>query len=109
MVAAKIYYRQLMKGDYRNFLEGKAGNDSLPQGYREQLITAYKQFAVQQEKAHKGILKVEALRAVADSSQLSPDNGTPLMQVFLQICYGDSTQEEIVVPMVSYKGDWMMK
>jgi hypothetical protein len=31
------------------------------------------------------------------------------MQVFLLLSYGDSTREEIVVPMVTQRGAWMMK
>jgi hypothetical protein len=29
--------------------------------------------------------------------------------VFLVLCYGDSTNEEIVVPMVEREGRWRMK
>ena len=29
--------------------------------------------------------------------------------VFMMLCFGDSTNEEIVVPMVERDGRWMMK
>ena len=102
MVAAQVYYRQLADGRCDQFLAAKAGSDSLPQGYREQLVACYKQFVAQQERAHKGIADVTATRAEMDSA-------ANLMQVFLMLSYGDSTREEIVVPMVAHRGAWLMK
>ena len=100
--AAEIYYSFLLRGDYQQFLDGRAGADTLPQGYREQLLVAYKHFMAQQRQAHGGITQAEATRANIDST-------LQLVQVFLLLNYADSTQEEIVVPMVEYNGEWRMK
>ena len=102
MVAAQVYYRQLAEGRCDQFLAAKAGADSLPQGYREQLVACYKQFVAQQRRAHKGIADVTATRAEMDSAANE-------MQVFLMLNYVDSTREEIVVPMVAHRGAWLMK
>ena len=102
MVAAQLYYQRLASGHCEDFLDGKAGADSLPQGYREQLTACYKQFVAQQDRAHQGIADVRATRAEMDSA-------ASVMQVFLMLSYGDSTREEIVVPMVAHKGSWLMK
>ena len=102
MVAAQVYYRQLAEGRCDQFLAAKMGADSLPQGYREQLVACYKQFVAQQRRAHKGIADVTATRAEMDSAANE-------MQVFLMLNYGDSTREEIVVPMVARRGAWLMK
>ena len=102
MVAAQVYYRQLAEGRCDQFLAAKMGADSLPQGYREQLVACYKQFVAQQKRAHKGIADVTATRAEMDSAANE-------MQVFLMLNYGDSTREEIVVPMVAHRGSWLMK
>lgn len=101
-LAAEGYYRHLTAGEYEQFLQGKAGADSLPEDYREQLLTGYKQFMAGQQKTHQGIRSVQTTNARMDST-------LQLMQVFLLLEYGDSTQEEIVVPMVEHDGRWRMK
>jgi len=101
-LAAEGYYHHLTAGEYEQFLQGKAGADSLPESYREQLLVGYKQFMAQQQKEHQGIRNARATNAVKDST-------LQLMQVFLMLEYGDSTQEEIVVPMVERDGRWRMK
>jgi len=102
LLAAKGYYTHLAKGEYQQFLEGKAGSDSLPDDYREQLLVAYAQFADRQQREHGGISEVQANTASTDSL-------LHCTNAFLILCYGDSTQEEIVVPMVEHDGRWRMK
>lgn len=101
-LAAEGYYRHLLAGEYDQFLEGRAGADSLPDSYREQLLTGYRQFMAQQQEKHDGITAVSVSNVRTDSL----DHYT---SVFLLLCYGDSTQEEIVVPMVEHNGSWWMK
>lgn len=95
-------YEQLLSGNYDKFMEGRSGNDSLPESYREQLLASCKQFVAQQEKLHQGIRSVSVSNSNIDSTQ-------HLIQVFLILNYGDSTQEEIVVPVVERDGKWKMK
>ena len=101
-LAAKGYYTHLMNGEYEAFLEGKAGADSLPEGYREQLLTSYRQFMAQQNREHHGILDIRV-------SNATTDNALNYTNVFLVLCFGDSVNEEIVVPMVEREGRWRMK
>ena len=101
-LAAKGYYTHLVAGEYEKFLEGKLGGDSLPDDYREQLLTGYRQFMAQQERAHKGIREGRVSNAKTDSL-------AGYTSVFLILCYGDSIDEEIVVPMVNHQGRWRMK
>ncbi len=102
MVAAEVYYRLLADDRCEDFLKGKAGADSLPGSYREQLVACYRQFVDQQQRAHQGIRSVQATKAVMDST-------ARLMQVFMLFSYGDSTREEVVVPMLFSGGQWLMK
>ena len=102
MTVAEVYYRQLAEGRCEQFLAGRAVADSLSAGYREQLVACYRQFVAQQERAHDGIADVTATRAEMDSV-------ANVMQVFLQLCFGDSTSEEIVVPMLRHGNAWLMK
>lgn len=101
-LAAKGYYEHLVQGEYKHFLAGKAGADSMPESYREQLIIGYKQFMAQQEKLHHGIHEVRIVGAKADTL-------LQCVNVFLVLCFGDSTNEQVSVPMVEYNGAWRMK
>ena len=101
-LAAKGYYTHLVQGEYEQFVEGRFMADSLPADYRSQLIEGYKQFVAQQMEARKGIQEVSVSRAYTDSL-------AGYTNVLLMLCYGDSTTEEVVVPMVERNGRWMMK
>ena len=102
MEAVEDYYGSLLDGDYEAFLAGRADMDDAPASFREQLLVAYKQFLRHQQEAHQGVISFSASRATMDST-------LQLMQVFLLVNYGDSVQEEIVVPMVERNGKWKMK
>lgn len=101
-LAAKGYYQHLIEGDFDHFLEGRVMADSLPDDYRSQLIDGYSQFLAQQVKARGGINEVRISRAYTDTTQ-------QYTSVLLMLCYGDSTSEEVIVPMVEHNGRWMMK
>ena len=96
-------FEGLVEGDYEAFLNGRSGMDGIPDSYREQLLVAYKQFIHQQRKAHGDISSIVALRTQTDPVARQ-------MLVFLMVNYADSTNEEIVVPMVEdADGLWKMK
>ena len=59
-------------------------------------------FAGQQRDIHGGILQVSVVRVVADTARHVAD-------AFLSLAYGDSTSEEVVVPMVERNKIWYMK
>ena len=102
-LAAKGYYEHLIKGETEQFLAGRVGADSLPESYRSQLLDAYRQFVAQQEQNHLGIQEVRVVRAQTDYL-------ADYTNVFLTLCFGDSTNEEIVVPMVEQgEGRWRMR
>ena len=101
-LAAKGYYEHLLKGEYDKFLEGKAGSDRLPEAYRRQLLAGYKQFLSQQNSLHNGINEIRVINARRDT-MLNYTN------VFLMLCFGDSTNEQVSVPMIEHYGRWRMK
>jgi len=102
-LAAQGYYQHLVGGRYDEYLEGKAWSDSLPTDYRQQLVVAYKHFMAKQQQDHRGVSDVRIMGAKSDTT-LHQTN------VFLVLCYGDSTSETIVVPMVEQgTGRWRMK
>ncbi|MCR5077837.1 MAG: hypothetical protein K6A82_07360 [Prevotella sp.] len=100
--AAKLYYEQLLEGKYEAFLEGENRPDSLPDGYKGQLLLNLRQFVAQQDSLHRGIDSISIA-----SSVFSAKDSTA--SAFLIFHYGDRTSEQVVVPMVKKKGVWMMR
>lgn len=102
--AAKSYYGQLREGYYEGFLEGKAGIDSLPADYCEQLLDVCRHYMDDLVRKHQGISEVRISENVGRT-----ETSLHLTHAFLLLCYGDSTQEEITVPMIEVGGVWKMK
>ncbi len=100
--AAKAYYDQLLQGDYAAYVDGTLKGDSVPPAYRRQLTLNMQMYMERQNAEHKGISKVEALRA-------TPDTASHTVNAFLFVTYADSTKEEIVVPMVEKNGVWYLR
>lgn len=100
--AAKEYYGMLLAGKYREFAAGYNQPNRLPDGYHDQLVMNAQMFVEQQQDEHKGIAKVNILNAKADTAH-------HVVDVFLQMVYGDSTREQVVVPMVEVEGEWKMR
>ena len=89
--AAKGYYDQLLAGTYMPY--------KIPDSYRKQLEDNARMFVAQQEQEHRGIKKVKILDAKADTLK-------HVANVYLIFEYGDSTREEVCVPIVEKKGVW---
>lgn len=99
---AKTYYEMLMHGDYDLFVDGTYRPDSIPASYREQLVANARMYVGQQQEEHRGLRQVKVAGAQVDTARHRGD-------VFLVLSYGDSTSEQIVVPMVCQDGVWYMK
>lgn len=97
--AAKSYYDQLVAGKYDDFVAGTYMPYKIPDSYRRQLVDNARMFVAQQEQEHRGIKKVKILDAKADTVK-------HVANVYLVFEYGDSTREEVCVPMVEKKGVW---
>ena len=103
MEVAQVCYDRLLNGDYDGFLAFRNDIDMIPADLRSQLSDAMKTYIATEEKLHGGIKRVKATRAKMDST-------LNIMQVYLLMDYGNGTQEEVVVPMVtSPDGQWRMK
>ncbi len=100
--AAKHYYENLISGKYKQFLEGMNLPDKLPKSYERQMLENFKAFAKRQDKQRKGIKKV-SIRSVKFFAKDSTASA------FLLLHYGDSTTEEVVVPMLKRRGLWYMR
>ena len=101
-IAAKGYYDLLLEGKYQEYVDGFNMPNKIPDGYRSQLVLNAQMFVEQQNEVHQGMKKVVVLSAKADTVHHVAD-------VFLSVTYGDSTKEQIVVPMVKVKERWKMR
>ena len=103
MEVAQACYDLLLKGDYDGFLAFRNDIDNIPADLRTQIGDAMKMYIATEEKMHGGIKSVKATRAQMDST-------LSVMKVFLTLNYGNGTDNEVVVPMVTdSNGQWRMK
>lgn len=99
---AKQNYDNLLKGKYDAFVDAFYRQDEIPDSYREQLVVNMKMFMNQQQREHRGVKETRIVNAKMGESGREAN-------VFLALCYGDSTTEEICVPMVLSDGIWYLR
>ena len=100
--AAKLYYEYLLQGKYEAYVDGFYRPDSIPDGYRSQLIDNAKMFVGSQKEEHQGIKEINVGHVKVDTTQ-------HIANVFLILTYGDKGKEQVVVPMIQKKGMWLMR
>lgn len=100
--AAKQYYDYLLEGKFEAFVDGRYQPEAIPASYRDNLISLAKMFVSQQELEHRGLKETRIVNAQADTARHEAS-------VFLVFCYGDSTSEEVLVPMVESRGLWYLR
>lgn len=100
--AAKDYYELLEKEKYNEFVKGMYLPEQIPDSYRHQLVDNIRMFVGELHQEHGGIREIRVVNCVNDSVQ-------PTANAFLMLCFGDSTIEEVVVPMIKHEGKWLMK
>jgi len=110
LVEAQAYYDSLLAGNYAYFVRSTYLPDTIPVSYREQLETNLKMFMARMSEEHRGIVAVSPLRFVCDTTATDGVGGSvSTAAAFLELAFGDSVKEEIVVPMINHKGVWLMR
>ena len=100
--AAVGYYQALINKDYDTFVDGMQGKKDLPASYRAQFILLAQQFADKQISLHNGVDSISVVNTTLNKQE-------DMANVFLRLCYADSTSEEVLVPMVKESDIWLMK
>ncbi len=95
-------YNYLIKGEYEQYLLCVQSYDSIPERYHKSLINVLKQAAENEKKERNGIANV---KAIAENTNEKDTYSV----VRVDITYGDSTKEEIAVPVVKFNGKWRLK
>jgi len=99
--AAEEYYGYLIEGNVDKYVGGIHDYDSLPEEYQSQLCDMMAQYLAYEDRQHGGITHAKATRdTIIDSIHA---------QVFLDLTYGDSTIEQINVPMILTDDGWKLK
>ena len=99
--AAESFYAMLVHGEsarYVDALSGMLDADSLT---RREMVEVVTQFIRREQDAHQGIVS-----AVAQRDTIYADS---LAQVFIDVTYGDSTTEHVMLPLVYTRGEWKMR
>ena len=109
--AALSYYNRILEGYPDGLLAAKAGCDSLPSDYREQLKETYQQYLRDIQRRHGGLTAIELSQNPPRRDSIRLQNGTCQHVVYasLLLSFNDSTREEITVPMIQQKGKWLLK
>ncbi|MBQ7461840.1 MAG: hypothetical protein IJS63_06230 [Bacteroidaceae bacterium] len=97
--AAEKHYTKLIKGDYKGFVKGYAYSEEWPEDYRSQLVDATAQFM-----ARNDMQRLVSVAAINDS--LGEDS---MAYVMLQLCFSDSTNEQIELPLILTDDGWKMQ
>ena len=99
--AAEQYYGYLIDGDVDRYMRGLADYDSLPESYRNELRDMFLQYLDREQTMRRGIQSAEAVRdTLVDSLHA---------HVFLDIQFGDSTREQVSLPLVRTAKGWRMR
>ena len=99
--AAEKYYSYLIKGDVDKYVQGIHDYDELPDDYRSQLHDMFLQYLDHERTLRGGIVSAHALRDTLIDSLRA--------QVFIELQFGDSTREEVSLPLVHTNKGWCMK
>ena len=89
--AAETYYNYLIEGKYEDYIHSIAYSDSMTESYRSQMVDLVAQYAAREKERRGGLVSVRALGDTVSGDVAS---------VFLEVLFGDSTREEIALPMV---------
>lgn len=95
-------YNMYAHGDYSGYVAAMASCDSMPMSYRQQMQFMLKMQAHKMRKEKGGISAVTVNR-------MEPHNGDSLVNVYLNVAYKDSTEEEVLFPVVKKNGQWRIR
>lgn len=99
--AAEYFYELLSKGETRKYVDNMSGVAAMDSSKYRQFVDLMDQFLQEEKELRGGILSATACR-----EQMVEDT---LAMVFLNVSFGDSTREEVMLPVVYTGGRWWIR
>lgn len=98
--AALTYYNYLIEGQYEQYVNGIAYSDSMTSAYKNQMMDLMAQYINREKQSRGGLTSVRVLGDTVMGDAAC---------VFLELMYGDSTREEVSLPMFRCGEEWKMQ
>ena len=96
------YYELYRSGNYAEYVKAMQSCDNKPADFCNQMADALKQHAARIKEEKGGTVSAEFLRSELHAEHSAAD-------AYLSVTYGDSTKEEIVLPLVFWQDKWRLK
>lgn len=96
-------YDKYICGDYAAYVDQMESLDDKPESYRKQMADLMKQRHRQQEEDHNGGPQACHVKS------LKMDGNERYCEAYIVVNYKDSTEEEILLPLVFRDGVWRLK
>ena len=99
--AAEEYYGYLIDGNVEAYVSHLHDYNQLDEAYRSQLCDMFRQYLDREQQLRGGLVAAKAVRdTLIDSLQA---------QVFVDLHFGDSTHEQVSLPLVRTPNGWRLK
>jgi pyruvate-formate lyase len=96
-LAAEKYMNYMVSGQAEKYVSARSDYDSLPDNYRNQLVTMVKQYIQYEQKERGGIKTVSVISDTIDGNTAN---------VLLSVHYGNGNTEELLFPLIKRKNTW---
>ena len=96
------YYELYRSGNYAEYVKAMQSCDDKPADFCKQMADALKQHATRIKAEKGGAVSAEFLRTELHAEHSAAD-------AYLSVTYGDSTKEEIILPLVFWQDQWRLK
>ena len=98
--AAEYFYELLAKGQGQAYVDNMQEAASMDTCKYSQFVTLMEQFLYEEQELRGGILTAEAERNTMEDT---------ISMVYLNVHFGDSTREEVILPVVYTRGRWWIR
>ena len=96
------YYELYRSGNYADYVKAMQSCDDKPADFCKQMADALKQHAARIKAEKGGTVSAEFMRTELHAEHSAAD-------AYLSVTYGDSTKEEIFLPLVFWQDKWRLK
>lgn len=100
--AAVNFYKLRTNGKYAEYVSAMHSCDSMPETYRKNMAMMIEQHQAEVMKNKKGVKCVNVIRCELH-------NNDRMANVFLNVTFNDSTQEEVMLPLVHDGKQWRIQ